>query len=175
MTRNDYKIGIFGGIIAVISSGIYDYIKEKPILTSIKNLFMWIWEQIFEFEIRIWQILIIIIILVIINSFSKTNNTEKTTTVNFTDYNRDTIHGTIWSWSWEHNIFENKWQVQNIIPICDKCGTRMKYEFNYGAELTAKCPRCDNRQTKLKDKEIIEALIIDNVHQNLHLDKINKK
>lgn len=136
---------------------------------------MWIWEQIFEFEIRIWQILIIATILVIIYSFSKTKKKEETTTISFRDYIRDTIHGTIWTWSWEHDIFENKWQVQNITPICDNCGTRMKYEYSYGVESTAKCPRCDRRQTNLKDKEIIEALIIDNVHQNLHLDKIKNK
>lgn len=172
MTKNDYKVGIFGGVIAVISSGVYDYIKEKPILSSVKSLLAWIWEQIFQFQIKIWQILIIAIILVIIYFFLQTNKTKKATTRNFTDYNLDTIHGTVWTWSWEHNIFENKWEVQNITPICDNCGTRMKYELSYGAESTAKCPRCENRQTRLKDKEIIEALIIDNVHQNLHLDKM---
>ena len=160
---------------AVISSGVYDYIKEKPLLSSIKSLLIWIWEQIFQFEIKVWQILIIAIILVIIYSFSKTKKKEEITTISFRDYIRDTIHGTIWIWSWEHDIFENKWQVQNITPICDNCGTRMKYEYSYGVESTAKCPRCDRRQTNLKDKEIIEALIIDNVHQNLHLDKIKNK
>lgn len=59
----------------------------------------------------------------------------------------------------------------NITPICNKCGKRMQYESNW-ANITSKCPRCDNRQTGLKDKETMQALIIDNVHQNLHLDKI---
>ncbi|WP_338840576.1 hypothetical protein [Flavobacterium ginsenosidimutans] len=175
MTANDYKVGIFGGVIAVISSGVYDYIKEKPLLSSIKSLLIWIWEQIFQFEIKIWQILIIAIILIIIYSFSKTKKKEEATTISFRDYIRDTIHGTTWIWSWEYDMFENKWQVRNITPICDNCGTMMKYEFSYGVESTAKCPRCDNRQTKLKDNEIIEALIIDNIHQNLHLDKIKNK
>lgn len=174
MTKNDYKVGIFGGVIAVISSAVYDYIKEKPILSSVISFFIWIWEQIFEFEISVWQILIILIIFVVIYSFIKTDKTEKTTPINFTYYNRDTIHGTIWTWDWQHNTFENKWQVQNITPICDNCGTRMKYEFSYGFDSSAKCPRCNNRQTNLRDKEIIEALIIDNIHQNLYLDKIKK-
>lgn len=160
---------------AVISSAVYDYIKDKPILSSIKFFFIWIWEHIFEFELRIWQILIILIILLFIYSFTKTDKNENTAPKNFRDYNRDSIHGTTWIWSWEYDMFENKWQVRNITPICDNCGTMMKYEFSYGVESTAKCPRCDNRQTKLKDKEIIEALIIDNIHQNLHLDKIKNK
>ena len=176
MTRKDYKIALLGGVITIISSGIYDYIKEKPLLSSLKFLFQWIWNQIFEFEIKIWQILIVLVFIIIISFIIKNSKVEKPkSTVSFKDYVRDKIHGTEWTWNWEHNFLENKWQVSNITPICNKCGTRMKFESSYGSNLSSKCPRCDNRQTNLKDKEIIEALIIDNIHQNLHLDKIKRE
>ena len=173
MTKKDYKIAIFGGVIAIISSGVYDYIKEKPILSSIKSFFIWIWENIFEFELKIWQVLIILLVFSIIYALMKAKRTEPT--VKFTDYKRDTIHGTKWTWSWQHNFLESKWEVRNITPLCDNCNTRMKFESSYGVGQTAKCPRCNNRQTGLKDRETIEALIIDNIHQDLHLEKIKNK
>lgn len=177
MTKKDYKILLFGGVITILSSGIYDFIKAKPILSSLKFLALWLWNQIFEFEIKIWHLLLILIFIVAISIILKrvSKNDNPKSNIKFTDYIRDKIHETEWSWTWEHNFLENKWEVHNIIPICKKCGTRMQYETSYGANLTAKCPRCDNRVSGLKDKETIEALIIDNVHQGLHLDKIAEK
>ena len=172
MTRKDYKIAIFGGIIAILSSGVYDYIKEKPILSSLKKLFIWIWENIFDFELKVWQILAGLILIAAIYSIVKASRAEEK--AKFTDYRRDVIHGTEWTWGWQDNFLENKWEVTNITPLCEKCGTRMKTESGYGPELTAKCPRCENRKSGLKDRGTIEALIIDNIRQNLHLDKIKK-
>lgn len=166
MTKKDYKIAVFGGIITIISSGIYDFIKDKPVLSSINSIFIWIWTYLTEFEIKIWQLILVLLISAIVYKLLNTN--KKETAKKFTDYRRDTIKGTEWRWNWEHNFFENKWEPKNIIPICEKCNTRMNYESNHGNSLSAICPRCDNRQTNLKKTEIIEALIIDNVCQNLH-------
>ena len=170
MTKKDYKIGLFGGVVTIIFTGIYDYTKEKPILSSFKSLFQWLWNQIFEFELKIWQIIIILIITVIINKLLRNKKIEQK--LNFTEYKRDIILGTQWSWSWEDDIFENKWKVRNITPICANCGTKMGFEPSYGSQLSAKCPRCGNYQTGLKDKETVERLIIDNIEQNFHLDKM---
>lgn len=174
MTKKDYKIAIFGGVIAVISSGVYDYIKEKPILTTTKSFFIWIWDNIFELELKIWQILIGIIIIAIIYALIKASKTE--TPAKFTDYTRDIIHGTEWTWQWDYDILEGKWGVKNINPICDNnCGTRMDITSSFGPGVEAKCPRCDNRMDGLKDTRTIEALILDNIRQDLHLSKIEKK
>ena len=170
---SEYKIAVFGALAGVLFTAIYDLIKSKPILSTLWILLKWVWKNIFEFELTIWQILIVVLVIALISLLLKTKREEPK--AKFTDYRRDVIHGTEWVWSWEHNLLENKWEVHNITPICDNCGTRMKFEFNYGVRSTAKCPRCDNRQTGLKDRETIEALIIDNIHQDLHLNKIKKE
>lgn len=106
-------MALLGCVITIISSGIYEYIKEKPILSSFKFLFQWIWNNIFEFEIKICEILIMLIFIAIIIVFiENSNNTKKPKSkADFTDYIRDKIQGTKLKWNWEHNFFEGKWEV----------------------------------------------------------------
>ncbi|WP_417197677.1 hypothetical protein, partial [Bizionia sp.] len=65
MKRKDYIILIWGLIIAVIAPFISDILRGVKLFTSLK----WIWYNIFEFKIMIWQLIIIILLLFLILTF----------------------------------------------------------------------------------------------------------
>ncbi|MCG2612596.1 hypothetical protein LZZ90_13885 [Flavobacterium sp. SM15] len=171
--NNEYKIAIFGAFASIIFTAIYDFIKAKPILSTFWNLLKWIWNHIFEFQLKIWQILIFFITIWIIKSiikvFKKPN--ENLTTQNDADwlnYTEDNINGLNWRWKWIKNVLTHKWNIEDLTIACNKCGTSMHLDDSYVYGKTAECPRCENRIRDYKDLVKIEAIIIDNVKRDMY-------
>jgi hypothetical protein len=57
-------------LLSLIGSFIYDSIKEIPLFSTIWNAIKWIWKSIFEFELKVWEIIILISVIY----FIKKNN-----------------------------------------------------------------------------------------------------
>jgi len=168
---SEYKIAIFGAFIGVFFTGIYDLIKEKPILSTFWNILKWIWMNFFEYKINIWQILFVLTIIYIIKKFKPKKEKQIS---GFLKYKTDTFENIIWKWKWEWNPLTSEWNVKNLLPICTKCETSTQLNESF-MENFAICPRCNNRLSRLKSSDKIEAIIIDNIDRKLHLGKITEK
>jgi hypothetical protein len=164
---SEYKIAVFGAVIGIILTAIYDFIKEKPILSSLWNILKWIWVNVFEFTVSIWQIILVLIIIYFIKKLKPKKEKE---IPKFLKYVSDEFDEITWKWKWEWNPLTQQWNVQNLIPQCNKCGTSAILNESY-VDKYATCPRCENFMNELKSTEKIEAIIIDNIDRELYLNK----
>ena len=164
----EYKVAVFGALISVLFSTIRDWILEKPFLSTLSIILKWIWNKFFEFRIPVWVIISVILLLVLWN---KIKPRKKKTTISFLQYERDEFHGVQWKWNWERNSFTHKWNIINLAPICNNCGTTTILNESY-VRIYSNCPRCDNTMNELKSTDIIKAIIVDNINRDLHLNKI---
>lgn len=168
--NSEYKIALFSALAGVIFTAIYDLIKDKPILSTLINVFKWIWNKLFEIQIPLWIILLLIILIILFRKFKPKKNNQIS---DFRKYTKDEFDGILWKWRWERN-YNNKWSAQKITPVCDKCGTTTLLNEEY-MDVYATCPRCNNILKNLKPTYKIEAIIIDNIDRNLHLNKIQQE
>ena len=164
---SEYKIALFGAIIGIVLTAIYDLVKEKPILSSLWNIFKWIWKNIFEFTVSIWQILAVLLLFYLIKKLKPKKETDIPP---FLKYVTDEFDEITWKWKWKWNPLTQQWNVQDLIPLCNKCGTSTLLNEEY-ADKYATCPRCENFMNKLKSTDKIEAIIIDNIDRKLYLNK----
>jgi hypothetical protein len=166
--KSEYRIAIFGAIISITLTAIYDFIKDKPILSTLLQFLKWIWNNIFEFSFSVWQILAVLLVIYLVN---KIRPKKKRESPKFLSYVSDEFDNKTWKWNWKWNPSTQKYNVINLIPLCNKCGTATILNSEY-IDKYATCPRCDNFMNKLKAPDNIEAIIIDNIDRNLHLEKI---
>lgn len=162
---SEYKIAIFSGFVAIVFTAIYDWVKEKPILSSLWNVLKWLWNNIFEFEVQVWQVLMTFLILLILKNIFNRKDKVVTNKVDWLDYKKDSFDELEWTWGWERGY--NNWNIINLRPLCPKCGTKMRMSENYSYN-SANCPRCENYLSKVKDSTKIEAIIIDNIQRDLY-------
>lgn len=169
MTKKDVKIAIFSAFAGIVFTAIYDLIKSKPILSTFWNGLKWIWNNIFEFQLTVWQILLGIgILILVLYVLAKREDGIQGNQFDWRSYVRDRIHDMNWSWFWEKNILDGKWNVKDLRPVCDSCGTKMHLNDSYGWDRKfADCPRCGKVYTDRKDLTKIEAVIIDNVQRGI--------
>lgn len=169
MTSNkpsEYKIAIFSAFIGIVFTAIYDFIKDKPILSSFFSICQWIWTNIFEFKIKIWLLLLFLTTIYLIKRFYnyKTKTPNKADWLN---YEEDTIDGIKWKWIWYKNPMSGNWTISDLKIVCNKCETSMDMNESYPYDY-AECPRCDNRKERYRSLQKIEAIIIDNVQRGLY-------
>lgn len=168
-TNSEYKTAIFSGFVAIVFTAIYDWVKEKPILSSLDNVLKWVWYNLFQFELAVWQILLLFIILILVKIFFKRNKAEDKNALDWLDYKKDTFDGLEWKWIWQKSVnkweedFSN-WKIDDLDPICPKCGMEMNLRTYYSAD----CPRCDNYVSGIKPPHKIRSIIIDNVKRGLY-------
>ncbi|WP_417590336.1 hypothetical protein [Owenweeksia hongkongensis] len=178
LTKKDVKIAIFSAFLGIVFTAIYDLIKSKPILSTFWNILKWTWINIFEFQLSVWQVFTGLGVLVFLfYLFSKKQNKIEKNQFTLLDYIEDNIHGMTWSWFWEKNLLNGKWNVNDLRPKCDNCGTKMHLIPSSGIwnEPFAECPRCGKTYNQSKDLAKIEAVIIDNVHREIYPDSIKEK
>ena len=171
MTKKDTKIAIFSGFIGIVFTAIYDLINSKPILSTFWDGLKWVWKNIFEFELTVWQILLGLGILILILYLLSLRNNDDGIVENGFDwrsYNKDRIHNMNWSWYWEKNVLDGKWNVKDLRPVCNSCGTKMHFSNSSWSSEYAECPRCESKFHEQKDISKIEAVIIDNVQRGIY-------
>ncbi len=163
--KSEYKVALFGATLGVLFTAIYDFIKERPILTTLWNSLKWVWKNLFELKITIWQLLLALAIIYTL--FKIRPKKKEKQSPDFLNYTTDNFDEIKWKWDWKWNSITRKWHVDNLVPLCTKCETATMLNEDY-IDKYSTCPRCDNFMDKLKSSEKIEAIIIDNVHRNLY-------
>lgn len=167
-----YKITI---ITVILTIGIpigWDWVKNKPIFSTLWDSIKWIWKNVFEYELKIYQILIIALVIgltiVIKNNFLKRK-------VDFRDYTTDAIKSIMWKWEWKKNMQNGLWDITRLAPLCSKCGMKtLLITHSGGFSGTTECPRCDLHMKNIEDPKKIEFIIHENIKEKLHLKKIRK-
>ena len=173
MTKKDYLIGLYTGIIGIILLALYDFIKEKPILSTLFSIIKWVWNTIFEFEFKVWQIIVIILALLVLKkilnvTINQVNQDNSEVDSKWLNYTQDTIAGITWKWKWRKNYGNGLWNISDLVPLC-KCKTPMAI---YNGNTLAVCPRCEKSISGFKKPDKVEAIIIDNIERDIYLDKI---
>ena len=163
--KSEIKIALIGAAAGVVFTAIYDWIKNKPLLSTLKNFLGWIWNNIFQATFSVWQILIGIILIFTIRFFAKKINSNETVQTGWLEYTEDVFDNLKWKWRWRKSSF-GYWNVYDISPTCNKCGTKMN--ISGYSSFHANCPRCDNSIDNLKSTDKIEAIILDNVERKLY-------
>ena len=174
--KKEIKLTILGALLGVFFTAIYDYIKEVPILSTIKTFLNYLWVNVFEIEIKIWKILFFIILILLINKFFKKNRikNKEENSLDWLGYTQDLIGEVSWKWYWEYNNLFSNYEIKNLRPICPECETSMKLHLNRLEEF-ANCPRCDNEILEFKNPEKVKSIIRDNVQRDLYKNKLNDK
>ena len=168
---NEYKLAIFGAFASIIFTAIYDLIKDKPLLSTLFTFVRWIWINLFEFKLRLWQAVLILILYRLIKKLvekSRESSDRRNTKADWLLYTEDLFDGIKWKWGWVRNPLTNKMNINNLTIVCGKCGTSMSLDSSYTYGNNAQCPRCDNRINRYKDIQKVEAIIIDNVQRGLY-------
>ena len=105
--KSPWTLGIGTTVIGgVILSIILDLIKQVSVLSTMKSVFVFIWNCIvafLTFEIKVWWLLIAVIVVVaILCVVSKYNNAkEDNNQPSFLYYKQDYLLGYSWEWAWE--------------------------------------------------------------------------
>lgn len=163
--NSEIKIALIGAGAGVFFTAIYDWIKNKPLLSTFKNSLVWIWNNIFQVTFSIWQIIVTLIIIFIIRNFLKKSNLNENNHIDWLEYTEDVFDNLKWKWRWKKNSY-GSWSIIDISPTCNKCGTKMNISGYYS--FYANCPRCNNFLENLKSTDKIEAIILDNVDRKLY-------
>ena len=168
--KNPWAIGIGTTVIGGVAlSIVLDLIKNVSILSTMKSILVFIWNSIISFlvfEIKVWWLLIAIAIIVVglfvvaKISGSQSNNILPT----FLQYTKDYMLGYSWEWTYS-KMYDGKYTISNLHPVCTKCGMRLKQGGLYGTEM--ECLRCNTTQN-WEDSVAYDAqlLIEDNIRKN---------
>lgn len=168
---SQYRIAIITAVVGTVCLAIYEAAKENIEWSSVPSVFAWAWTHIFLYTLPVWQILLVLILgfsmlSMIVRLRAKDIGSSSVNLPDWLEYTHDSFADLTWKWNWQKNI-SGRWSIQNLTPICGKCGTRMQIYI----EDNANCPRCDNRISRFKTTAQIEAIILDNVERgnyNIH-------
>jgi hypothetical protein len=147
--------------ISIVAAGIYDLIKSYPLMTTIKDILIWIWENIINADIKLWIVLLLFLLMYTVSRIIRSLNKNSHTQPEYLGYKTDQFDG--YTWKWDYNYQSGAYNINNLIPLCPKCNTRMHYNFGLLNSWEAKCPRCRYQNARMRDRKDIVALIIDNV------------
>ena len=165
--KSPWTISIGTAIFSFLLTIGYDYLKEKPILSTIWSIFKWIGNMVWKvlnFDLKIWWLIIIfglfILTIVIIDKFKN----EETLKPDFCSYKEDTLKKWRWTWSWKLDNRKNAWIITDMKAHCPKCATPM-IEYSNRYQLSFDCPRCEFRASDAECDEPykIERIILDNI------------
>jgi hypothetical protein len=168
-----WTISIVTTIFGVLLTILYDFLKDKPILTTIIFIFITIRDSILfvlNINLRLWWIILLIIIILVLLYFKKINKIEPIPP-DYTSYRSDKFKKWEWSWNWRYDNSKNIWVINDLTAYCPNCGTPLSIYYDYIQNI-AECPRCEYKVygNECEDPEKIEKIIIDNVKR-----KINNK
>lgn len=165
--KSPWTISIGTATFSLLLTMGYDFLKEKPVLTTVWVVIKWIANLIWavlNFNLKVWWIIgsvfLFILITILINRFKK----KETLKPVFYAYREDRLKRWKWTWDWNFSKSENAWLVSGMKAHCPKCDTPM---INHSSiySLSYLCPRCDFRadDSDCDDPNKIEMIILDNV------------
>lgn len=165
--KSPWGISIGTALFSLLLTMGYDYSKRKPILSTIWNILVWIWDFIIiilNFNLKVWWIILAIglyiFVIYLIDKFKK----EETFKPDFYSYREGRFKRWKWTWEWKWNQLKNAWTIYNLRANCPNCDTPMiEHSSMYG--LSYDCPRCDfhANDNQCDEPHKIERIILDNI------------
>lgn len=161
-------------IFGIISSFIYDLIKEKPILSTLSSIFETIanfLSKILQTELKVWWILVLLIAYKLMQLIIKEyhNSIIPDLPSNIKDYKKDTFTNWIWKWEWKWRPNEKKWIIENLRAYCKNCDIKLLDKSSL-FDTTMQCPKCQKKfessHGKTDDFEGVKTVIYDNIEKN---------
>lgn len=168
--KSPWTVSLGTALFSLLGTVLYDYFKEKPILTTINQGVNWLVERFTNFinlEIKLWLILVILAALVLIFILYILIENKKVRKPEFLNYKEDRLKKWRWSWEWKWSETRKAWIISNLEPHCPNCGTTLMEDSNALMFHGFGCPRCDfyAGTEKFEDPRKIEALILDNLNR----------
>tara|TARA_R110001606_G_scaffold61718_1_gene144115 strand:+ start:140 stop:682 length:543 start_codon:yes stop_codon:yes gene_type:complete len=166
--KSSWGISIGTAIFSLLLTMGYDYSKDKPILSTVWNILIWIWDfilTILNFNLKVWwiigAIIIFILILYVIDKFKKKESFKP----DFYSYRKDKVKRWKWTWIWKWKDSKNAWVISDFKAHCPNCDTPMIDNSNNIYGLSFECPRCNYQASgdNCDDPFKIEHLILDNI------------
>jgi hypothetical protein len=163
--NNQLWIAIIAAVIGAITTGIVDFVKKLPVLSTLKTVISFLYHSLLSFltfGISVWVIISAIIILWLIKKLFK----PKFEPPSYLDYKEDRLKAWLWKWDWNIDRY-NKITVSNLRPYCPNCNTKLMYQDDWRAS-RANCPRCNlsfSNYNGFENIAEIESLIIDNIEK----------
>ena len=166
--------------VTVLGTGAYDWIKDKPILTTLWSFLKWLYNavvNILNIDIKLWFILLFILIFYIAKFIYKLifdrPVVETESLPEWIKYKQGVLKYWLWSWDYEREPFTGKIKITRLTPICQTCNTKMTGDLLYGGYY--RCPRCEKTYDSTYNRswesaEDIKALIKDNIEKGDYPD-----
>lgn len=172
--KNNWLKGATGTIVlGIITSFVYDWIKDKPILSTITSIFKSIWEflvQLMQVELKIWWIVLGLTVYLIgqkgVREYRKSITPELPE--NLKNYVSASFRNWNWKWGWQWDGRNKKWIVKNLWPYCKKCDIELLDKSDI-INKAIECPKCRQRFTNnldCDDPEGVRTIIYDNIKKN---------
>lgn len=166
---NPWTIGIGTTLLAFFLPIVLDLIKGLQILTTTKEILSFLFNIIltfFNFEIKVWWLLIAVAVLALALYIAvKIADVKADSQPAFFRYTKDTIQGWCWEWNWQKNSF-GEYDVYNLHPICTHCGTPLIQSDPFYGRI--KCLRCNrDYPNSLPNLDHIKMIILDTARRNL--------
>lgn len=165
--KSPWSISIGTAIFSLLLTMGYDYSKQNPILTTVGELFKWLWKviiSILNFELKIWWILLAIGLFVGIAYLFDKFKKEESFKPDFYSYREGRFKRWKWTWGWKWNNSRSAWLISDLKAHCPNCDTPMiEYSSIYG--LSYDCPRCNFKasDSQCDEPHKIERIILDNI------------
>lgn len=165
--KSSWAISIGTAIFSLLLTMVYDYLKEKPILTTVWEILKWlgnfVW-TILNFDLKVWWLLLAVVSFILIIILIANVKKEKTFKPDFYSYREGKFKRWRWTWGWQWSDSENAWGISDLKAHCPNCDTPMiKHSSFYG--LSFDCPRCEFRaeDSQCDEPHKIERIILDNI------------
>jgi hypothetical protein len=152
-------------ICSVIAAGIYDLIKSYPLMTTIKDILIWIWENVINADIKLWIVMLLFLLIYFVNKTIRSLKKNSIVQPEYLGYKTDKFDGVYWKWDYSYNHESGNYTIINLSSLCPKCSTRMNYKYGLMNSWEATCPRCQNYIARMKDSRDVTTLIIDNIER----------
>lgn len=180
ITQDWAKGAILGAILCttlpiLISIG-NDYLKKKPVFSTILLIVKGIWNFIISalnFNIKVWWLIFgILVIIVIIYLFTVfRQKVIPPIPVDYDNYREDilTINRWKWTWDWKWDKSENDWVISGLTPHCPICDTPLKDVTSIHFGLRFDCPRCKFSaiDSQCDEPNNVEMVIHDNIRRKI--------
>lgn len=167
--KSPWTISIGTAIFSFILTMIYDYLKSKPVFSTIMGILLNFCNGIISFlnfNIKVWWLLIVISAIIAIIYLVIILKKEEALKPDFYNYEEDKFRILRWSWDWKFNYSKKMWFISDLTAHCPNCDTPL-IEYKNIYEQGFECPRCDykTRDFQCEEPYKIERIILDNIEK----------
>lgn len=163
---NKYHKEIVGALLSVGLTAVLQVFTKIKIWTWLGNVASWVYRNILLYEVKVWVLFIVLlglyVLWVVVLNLRPQVESHPRLKDRLDTYTEDNILGLRYRWNWEHS-YDNVFNIENLVAICNRCGTPMRSSMSYGSWT---CPRCGNYQKQRKSDDDVKSIIIDNFNRN---------